>query len=153
MEHFSDRINVGNKQAINWRKFNTCKQKLFLAKLNLRKKKMLRQIFGLLLTDIFGHRTNFVEMLTVSSPPCPVLKIMEHPSLSRALTSCLFKLGYSQPSSLSPLRLPLCSRVLFVLKSHFKSKLDKNEDMMLFLPLLKCPCVENVCSTIKYVCH
>ena len=32
---FADRINVGNKQAINWRKFNTCKQKLFLAKLNL----------------------------------------------------------------------------------------------------------------------
>ena len=99
---------------------------------------MLRQIFGLLLTDIFGHRTNFVEMLTVSSPPAPVLKIMEHPSLSRALTSCLFKLRCPQPGSLSPLHLPaLCSRVLFVLKSHFKSKLDKNEDMLLFLPLLK----------------
>ena len=74
---------------------------------------------------------------------------MEHLSLSRALTSCLFKLRYSQPSSLSPLHLPLCSHVLFVLKSHFNSKLNKNEDMLLFLPpLLECPYVENVCSTI-----
>ena len=112
--------------------------KTFSGKIKLEKRKCCVKYLAYYLADIFGHRINFVEMLTVSSPPAPVLKIMEHPSLSRALTTCLFKLRCPQPGSLSPLHLSaLCSRVLFVLKSHFKSKLDKNEDMLLFLPLLK----------------